>query len=426
MKITINNLASIQYGTIDLNKDLTVLIGKNSTAKNQVNCLLHALYRMARREQMVIDKYYTWKALYATLLKAVKEYDFLHKTTENEMVVYDITQTLVQEYDWLLDTFSKDLARINSLMFAGSFKKASYKIENDLPPQSDKSIVKVGQDAEGYYWMSKDGNRKTISLKADEELAKYAIRIIAVYVLKSLPLQAVFYLPSERFVLNGLGETAKKLYPTQPISLLDYGHFIGKLASYAKETSPFAALATAIEHKIFQGKLLVGDQQDIQFLADKTENSVSLFVAPNIVKSLAGLVFYLKCQAQKGDVLILDNPELLLAPGQQKTLARLLAHLVNEGFKIILSTESDFFIKELNLLLLLNKVKENAALLKEVGYTTSNVLTPAKMGVYQCTTNTIQKVEVTEKGFVALDLDEAINQQDETLERLWEQVAAIN
>ena len=75
------------------------------------------------------------------------------------------------------------------------------------------------------------------------------------------------------------------------------------------------------------------------------------------MRSLLDVNFYLLHHAKPGDILIIDEPELNLHPENQRRMARLFARLVNAGIKVFISTHSDYIIKELNTLIMLNDDK---------------------------------------------------------------------
>ena len=85
----------------------------------------------------------------------------------------------------------------------------------------------------------------------------------------------------------------------------------------------------------------------------------------------------------KGDLLIIDEPELNLHPENQRRVARLLARLVNLGIKIFITTHSDYIIKELNTLIMLN---QDQPYLQEIaekeGYIKEELLTTNQVKVY--------------------------------------------
>ena len=74
------------------------------------------------------------------------------------------------------------------------------------------------------------------------------------------------------------------------------------------------------------------------------------------VRALADLWFYLRYYAQEGDLLIIDEPELNLHPKNQRVMARLLAMLSRAGINILITTHSEYILRELNYLIRLCSV----------------------------------------------------------------------
>ena len=111
------------------------------------------------------------------------------------------------------------------------------------------------------------------------------------------------------------------------------------------------------------------------------------------VRSMLDIGVYLKHLAKRGDMLMVDEPELNLHPRNQRRMARLFARLVNLGIKVFITTHSDYIIKELNTLIMLNHddphLKKIAA---REGYDDSELIAAENVKVY-----------VAEKGLVHLD-----------------------
>ena len=111
------------------------------------------------------------------------------------------------------------------------------------------------------------------------------------------------------------------------------------------------------------------------------------------VRSMLDIGFYLRHMAERGDMLMVDEPELNLHPENQRRIARLFARLINLGLKVFITTHSDYIVKELNTLIMLNHDDPH---LKEIaaceGYDESELIAPESVKVY-----------VAEKGLVRLD-----------------------
>lgn len=90
----------------------------------------------------------------------------------------------------------------------------------------------------------------------------------------------------------------------------------------------------------------------------KNVGELEINAASSSIKSLYMLDVYIKKFAQKGNLLIIDEPELNLHPSNQRKIARLLAMLANNGIQIMFTTHSDYIMNELNNLTELSSLPE--------------------------------------------------------------------
>jgi ABC-type multidrug transport system ATPase subunit len=110
---------------------------------------------------------------------------------------------------------------------------------------------------------------------------------------------------------------------------------------------------------------------------------LSMVESSSAVRSLLDLGFYLRHEAQIGDLLMVDEPELNLHPENQRRVARLFARLVNLGIKVFITTHSDYIIKELNTLMMLNHDKPYLRqIAKEEGYRQAELISAQQIKVY--------------------------------------------
>lgn len=100
------------------------------------------------------------------------------------------------------------------------------------------------------------------------------------------------------------------------------------------------------EYKVIEGKNVVYYPEDNKDYLLLNESSSS-------IRALLDLGIYLKHTAGKGQIFIIDEPEMNLHPENQRKIARVLAMLANYGIKIIITTHSDFITRELALLVML-------------------------------------------------------------------------
>ena len=193
------------------------------------------------------------------------------------------------------------------------------------------------------------------------------------------------------------------------------------LAQITREETEYADLAAEIEQAVLGGKIGVSEHGGMFFSPDGApDQRLEVHLTASVVKSLSSLVFYFRHQARKGDFLIIDEPELNLHPDNQRKVARLLAKAVRRGFKIMMSTHSDYITRELNHLVMLSKLPADEA--RELGYDPGCALEPKQLGVYLFNEHTAQPIPVEETGFSVQTIDDEINAMNVDAQRLYARV----
>ena len=135
--------------------------------------------------------------------------------------------------------------------------------------------------------------------------------------------------------------------------------------------------------------------------------SMGLHMTSSTVKSLFGLWFYLENQAQPGDLLMIDEPELNIHPANQRHIARLLARLVNAGLRVVISTHSDYIVREFNSLLMLSQ--DNGELRDRHNYSEDEVLNVEQVSACLFDNQSITPFEISpEDGIYATTFDTVI------------------
>ncbi len=186
----------------------------------------------------------------------------------------------------------------------------------------------------------------------------------------------------------------------------------------------FHALAEEVK-KVVCGKYEVDADGNIYFTPKKLKGGdpqrLDLHLSSSTVKSLFGLWFYLEHQAKSGDVLMIDEPELNLHPGNQRKLARLLAKLVNSGLRVVVSTHSDYLVREINSLIMLSQPNRNRdKLMKRFDYQETEVLQPDKVAAYLFDDRKISSMKITkEEGIQAETFDKVIHDLNETSDEIY-------
>jgi AAA ATPase domain len=126
-------------------------------------------------------------------------------------------------------------------------------------------------------------------------------------------------------------------------------------------------------------------REDELFYIPKQGKKIRLSMdgSSSAVRSLLDIGFYLRHEARKGDLLIVDEPELNLHPKNQRRMARLFARLINIGIKVFITTHSDYIVKELNTLIMLNHDRPHLKqIAEEEGYLPAELLSADRIKVY--------------------------------------------
>ena len=134
---------------------------------------------------------------------------------------------------------------------------------------------------------------------------------------------------------------------------------------------------------IIGGEYTITQNDQLYYIPKGTRLKLTMVESSSAVRSLLDLSFYLNCIAEKGDLLMIDEPELSLHPENQRRIARLFARLVNLGVKVFITTHSDYIVKELNTLIMLNHDKPHLKrVAEENGYQESELINADQVKVY--------------------------------------------
>lgn len=143
-----------------------------------------------------------------------------------------------------------------------------------------------------------------------------------------------------------------------------------------------------------------------------------IHMTASMVKTLSSFVFYLKHIAKKNDLIIFDEPEINLHPSAQIELARIFGKLYNRGLRMIISTHSDYIIREINNLIMADQLKQdNAFPLMKFGISDDEAVNKDSVAVYNFVKKSkkivrVNNLEVTSFGFEIDEINAAIDSQN--------------
>jgi len=404
MRIRIENLGPLRQAQFEIG-DMTIICGDNNTGKT-----------------------YATYAFYGFLLFweegfSVNVADDTLKSLMDNGVVHLSIERFVENYHRILERASAQYTSSLSRVFSSSakrFENAKFYIELDRKEIKPKSK---------YEQTLRTAKREIISIfKAATSdyveinlLTKQSDQIIPRFVLKKMIGEAVkeilfcknfpypFIASAERtgaaifrkeldFARNRLLEQMSSMERNlDPFALLDKVYsdyalpvrrnvdFTRQLEDLAKKESFISKkhpkLLTFFEHIIGGTYKIV--RNSLYYVPRKGNIRLTMDESSSAVRSLLDIGFYLRHVAKPGDILMIDEPELNLHPRNQCQLARLFVRLINLGVKVFITTHSDYIIKELNTLIMLN---QDAPHLKRImadkGYSAEELLSWDKVKVY--------------------------------------------
>ncbi|MCC0091151.1 AAA family ATPase [Aeromonas veronii] len=123
------------------------------------------------------------------------------------------------------------------------------------------------------------------------------------------------------------------------------------------------------------------EEKTIKFMPENRENVVvSLKASSGAAKSMLLLDHFVTQLQTMNGILIIDEPEMNLHLDNQKKMAHLLAALSNNGVRVIVTTHSDHFVREINNLIMLSSSKidrkSKSELLKKANIKDVSILRP--------------------------------------------------
>lgn len=436
MKFEFDNLGPIEHGEVELGK-LTVFCGKNNTGKTYVSYLLYGFYYYVA--EMVDREIEKCKGLYE-ICEDYAEVDLSVFCKSIPSISGKIEAGLVENLPII---FKTDEKRFENCKVKISRNSANSLITVDCLKRSILDIVDCfdGMEVEERtetvlrVYVPKDHRKVIEEYYITFLLSLTLIRQIYNYAFYFAP---VYMLPAERAGLNmfykelnvnrnnlvfdmkkniSLGDLSNRISKySLPIS--QYINLLNEM-SEKKEATIGEEFAATLEEKIVHGKFTIQNNGTIDYVLNGSKK-IDFHLSSSTAKSLFGLDYLLKNKIQEGCTLIIDEPEQNLHPDNQRFIARLLCQLANAGVNVIISTHSDYIIKELNNLILLgNKFKGYEELMSKYGYEETELLSKEDVKGYVFLDNSVEPVEVNEQGMKMDIFDDVINSMNEASDDIY-------
>lgn len=450
MKINIKGLGAIKETTIDLNKSLTIFCGHNNTGKTYVSFIIYALtsgkifepiFLPDKDLKILLEK----KHLIISLEKEII-WDYRNRAIksieENLGNIFGISQEQAKSY---FPSFSICFETSEDEFYKKIFKE---KVDGTIEQQNISISIKKEESSWDVQISITDNAKGRNDIVG---LIHYSILTSLYSRFSLLPISESVIFPVERNSIYTFSKelsikrnmlidqmqdlSTKKIDPFDflfrrttryPLPIRDSLEIAEDMENSQKRNGLYKEFAEEIEKDLLQGKVSVSKDGEVQFTSDKAKSKkLPIHLSASIVKTLSSLVFYLKHIAKKNDLIIIDEPELNLHPDNQVVLTKLFARLINKGFRILISTHSDYIIRELNNLIMLSSNKQEIkALRNEFGYLNDEFINKKEVSVYyfdfKTKTNvTTKSLQVSEFGFEVPSIDVTIDKLNKISEDLF-------
>ncbi len=458
-KFLFKNLGPIKEAELELG-DLTIIAGRNNTGKTYV---AYALYGFLQKWSSTINldavpsrtfirffmEFIRQEAKGSGHLKLPTDKDALQKLRKKTI---DQAARAYSEND-LRDVFSADVE---------AFKNASFKVLPGDPPDID--IERFEHPSAS---LNREGDEWILSLKGGfSSLERWSRDVFTlVFSYMEIVFPEMFFFPliltSERFGISLFhreldfarsemvgrlqqmafndsekGDGSRSAYNLIEEASSRYAHPIQDNLNFTRAIPDMAKLKSGLYEqkrhddikRMMQGYFRVenGGVRLVSTARKEKRFNIPLYRASSSARELSDMYFYMRHVAQEGQLLMVDEPEAHLDTANQIEMARLLARLAREGVKVLVTTHSDYIVKEINNLIMLSQPFQNKeAVIKRLGYGEDDYLHPDQVRAYIAEDGSLSRCETNPYGIEYKNFDTTIDDindaANELSERVWEE-----
>lgn len=420
MKLKISNLGPIDSMVIDMSKPFILFAGDNGTGKTYAATFLYSLIWELRLSYFHSD------------------YQF----ENNEMIIVKDEKNKISGildadalYDWLSDYLKKRqkeiLASMNLSINTKSFKceivttKEEWKNELFGKSVSVWSSIIIKKAKSFDYQMRLYSEREKVlpHLQSTLMMSLFFDNVIGSKMFTAE--RSGIYTFNKELSVGRLRNPEERLNVRYPKPIADGLADAADIVNQRKKESEYHKFADEIESIVLHGGLTVSEEGEVTY---HVSNDIELGFneSSSAIKTLAPLVFYLRHSAGQYNVLFVDEPELNLHPKNQILLAKVFVKMINAGLRLVISTHSDYIIREINNMIMadgLNKAGDK--IFTNKGYDESLCLSQDKFAPYLFQKGKngkvkVEPLEVDRYGFNMPSIDDAINSQNDVTNTFYE------
>lgn len=416
MNFKLENFKPVKSAEIRVN-NLTLIFGDNNTGKTYIAYALYGL--LSQWGNIVLDIDFFTQTQKDTLLQNGKvsiEKDTLNKEKIFKKIAANYANIMEQK------------------VFSSASKQSDIKIGLSAIGFIDKKEIKRQIDENTWLLINIDEKLIEISIDGEYSLDFRAINHLMLRTIFDIP--DAFISVSERLGISlfqkdldenmaNVLEHLKKNKDLDPMSMLfefssryalpvkDNIDFMRAIERHQKSTATLKVDLSTHITAMFGGNFK-HDGTEMRFFNNRrgdNKMNIPLHLASASVRALSNLYFFLKHNAEAGDLIIIDEPESHLSLKKQRLLAKLIADCINNGLKVLLTTHSDTLVLEINNLIMLNSDFDNKDnFMTTHNYRQNHIIDPTKVSAYIAKDGGVTECKIDKYGIEVDSMDNAIDE----------------
>ena len=451
VRFRFKNIGPVKEAELELG-DLTIVAGRNNTGKTYMAYTLYGFLK-------------SWKDQEIGELAGSTTESFATSVIERGEARLALNlETLDRERRRVIGVLAEGFSR-NGLHSVFSSRRDAFEgasIEVDVGQVQSESVVRhdASLSPGGVLSLRYDGQEVIVQISKVEghlsffEVTSLLSRLFLQLLLPELPSNP-FVLSAERFgislfyveldftknnlvdLLQKIGDDKDRGSPL-PFLLIDkttsrYALPIKDNIDYTRSIQDLKERSQVYGERLFDGvaEMMGGhyrasSEGDIRFSSRRRDAafSIPLHRASSSARGLSDLYFFLRHKAERDHLLIIDEPESHLDTANQRILARLLTRLTRSGLKILITTHSDYLIKEVNNLVMLSRPFQNkGSVARRLKYRSDDFLEPDSIRAYVAEEGGLTRCDVDEFGIDMPVFDETIDNINRAANELSSRVA---
>ena len=379
---------------------LMLLVGENNTGKSYLMTLLWGMF--ARGHSVFPKRTPTSKEYNVCLQLLCEQPEFVSKELEEALIAWFNTILLRNKNTLVREVLSFDDAQIAHLSISDYKRTAPFELrwktveaEDKKPPLTSIMPIRPlssGLAIDGVHLVQQTPNEQydTVRLMC----WRFLFSGLTSHPFSTKPI----YFPAARsgFMLtypslvSGVMRAwgGEKIQTRFSLPVID---FLQNLATAQpdKENERFKSVTRFLEEYLLKGRITQTNTTDInsyQYIAENTKQLLPYHVVSSLVGELSPILILLRARI-RFNALIIEEPEAHLHPKLQRLFVQAIVRLVNLGIPVWCTTHSETVFQQVNNLIKLSEHPNQAALMKEFGYSAEDILPLDSVNAFECVSN---------------------------------------